>query len=152
MGTRNSRIRKIILTEHAGLRAGLGAIEALLDQVVAGDKAARAEAHQQLVALLQTFLRHIEHEERILQPVLEVIDEWGPERRARMDQEHKLQRGQVTQLAGAHPDADPAAWAREVRSFAKELLRDMDDEEMTCLSPTVLRDQDDALIADGTSS
>jgi iron-sulfur cluster repair protein YtfE (RIC family) len=145
----NSKIRKIIMVEHEGLRISIRSIEALLDRVAAGDKEARATAHQQLVSMLETFLRHIEHEERILRPVLEVIDAWGPQRRAAMDEEHKLQRALVTQLASESPNSDPAAWARDVRIFAKDLLLDMEDEEKTCLSPSVLRD--DVVVVDGTS-
>ena len=149
MSIDNSKIRKIIMVEHEGLRISIRAIEGLLDRVAAADKAAIASAHQQLNAMLETFLRHIEHEERILRPVLEVIDAWGPQRRAAMDEEHKLQRALVMQLASSNPGDDPAAWARDVRIFAKDLLLDMADEEKTCLSTSVLRD--DVVVVDGTS-
>lgn len=149
MSIDNSKIRMIILTEHESLRLSLGKIEALLDPVAAGDVAARQSAHEQLNALMQTFLRHIEHEERILQPVLAVIDAWGPQRKAAMDEEHAMQRELVMQLAAIKPAEDPAAWAREVRIFMKDLLMDMADEEKTCLSPNVLRD--DVVVVDGTS-
>jgi iron-sulfur cluster repair protein YtfE (RIC family) len=145
----NAKIRKIILVEHDGLRLSLRAIEDLLDKVAAGDVEARKSAHGQLIALLQTFLRHIEHEERILQPVLAVIDAWGPQRKAAMDEEHAMQRDLVTQLTTIDPAGDPAAWAREVRIFTKDLLMDMADEEKTCLSPNVLRD--DVVVVDGSS-
>lgn len=149
MSIDNSKIRMIILTEHESLRLSLGKLEALLDPVAAGDVAARQSAHEQLNALMQTFLRHIEHEERILQPVLAVIDAWGPQRKAAMDEEHAMQRELVMQLAAIKPAEDPAAWAREVRIFMKDLLMDMADEEKTCLSPNVLRD--DVVVVDGSS-
>ena len=107
MSLENSKIRKIILVEHDGLRGNLQSIEALLDQVAAGDVTARQSAHQQLNALLQTFLRHIEHEERILQPVLACIDAWGPQRKAAMDEEHAMQRELVTQLTTIDPSGRP---------------------------------------------
>lgn len=149
MTIENSQIRKIILAEHEGLRVDLGAIEDLLDQVAAGDGSARAAAHRQLNAVLGTFLRHIEHEERVLQPVLAQIDAWGPQRKAAMDEEHAMQRELVTQLATIDPSGDPAAWAREVRLFTKDLLMDMADEEKNCLSPNVLHD--DVVVVDGSS-
>ena len=149
MSIDNSKIRKIILVEHEGLRINLRGIEALLDRVAAGDVPAREAAFQQLSSMLQTFLRHIEHEEAILQPVLAQIDAWGPQRKAAMDEEHKLQRALVMQLTSMDPAVDPAAWARDVRIFAKDLLLDMADEEKTCLSPNVLRD--DVVVVDGTS-
>jgi iron-sulfur cluster repair protein YtfE (RIC family) len=145
----NAKIRKIILVEHEGLRISLRAIENLLDRVAAGDAEARTSAHEQLIALLQTFLRHIEHEERILQPVLAVIDAWGPQRKAAMDEEHAMQRELVTRLTTIDPSGDPGGWAREVRIFMKDLLMDMADEEKTCLSPNVLRD--DVVVVDGSS-
>ena len=149
MSIDNSKIRKIILVEHEGLRINIRAIEGLLDAVEAGDVHARESAHQQLNAMLQSFLRHIEHEERLLQPVLAAIDAWGPQRSAAMTEEHKLQRAQVMQLTSVDPAEDPKAWARDVRLFAKDVLLDMIDEEKTCLSPNVLRD--DVVVVDGTS-
>mgnify|MGYP001579659735 CR=1 FL=1 len=149
MSIDNSKIRKIILVEHEGLRISIRAIEELLDRVDAGDAEARKSAHQQLTTMLQTFLRHIEHEERILQPVLAQIDAWGPQRSAAMSEEHKMQRGLVMQLTSVDPADDPKAWVRDVRIFAKDLLMDMADEEKTCLSPNVLRD--DVVVVDGSS-
>ncbi|MDP1823210.1 MAG: hemerythrin domain-containing protein [Archangium sp.] len=149
MSIDNSKIRKIILVEHEGLRINLRAIEELLDKVEGGDVDARKSAHQQLTTMLQTFLRHIEHEERILQPVLAQIDAWGPQRSAAMTEEHKMQRGLVMQLTSVDPAGDPKAWVRDVRIFAKDLLMDMADEEKTCLSPNVLRD--DVVVVDGSS-
>jgi len=145
----NAKIRKIILVEHEGLRGNLRAIEELLDLVSQGDVVALQNAHQQLINMLQTFLRHIEHEEAILQPVLEKIDAWGPQRKAAMEEEHKVQRALVMKLTSINPINDPAGWARDVRIFAKDLLLDMADEEKTCLSPNVLRD--DVVVVDGTS-
>lgn len=149
MGIDNSKIRKIILVEHEGLRINLRGIEALLDRVAAGDLEAQAAAQQQLTAMLQSFLRHIEHEEEILQPVLEKIDAWGPQRKAAMEEEHKMQRALVMQLTSVDPSLDPKGWVRDVRVFAQDLLLDMADEEKTCLSPNVLRD--DVVVVDGTS-
>ena len=149
MGLDNSKIRKMVLIEHEGLRGRMRAIEALLPRVSAGEKEALVAAHAQFNDLLQTFLRHIEHEERILRPVLEVIDAWGEVRRARMDQEHTEQRALVMRLAAIDPLPDPRIWAREVDDFVTMVRVDMADEEKTCLSPSVLRD--DVVVVDGSS-
>jgi hypothetical protein len=53
------------------------------------------------------------------------------------------------QLNSIDPSEDPKAWVRDVRIFAKDLLLDMADEEKTCLSPNVLRD--DVVVVDGSS-
>jgi iron-sulfur cluster repair protein YtfE (RIC family) len=149
MSLDNSKIRKIVLVEHEGLRGSMRSIEALLPLVSAGEKEALVTAQSQLKDLLNTFVRHIEHEERILRPVLEVIDAWGEVRRARMDQEHSEQRPLVMRLAAIDPSPDPQTWAREVDEFIKMLRVDMADEEKTCLSPNVLRD--DVVVVDGSS-
>lgn len=140
MTLENAKIRRIVLVEHEGLRIGLRAIESLLDRVGGGDVSALKQAHQEFGQLLESFIRHIEHEERILRPVLETIDAWGKARVASMDEEHAAQRKEVNRLAGLDAIADPAKWANEVRAFQKALLDDMADEEKTCLSPDVLRD------------
>lgn len=148
MTLENAKIRRIVLVEHEGLRIGLRGIEALLDRVAGGDVSALKQAHQEFAQLLESFIRHIEHEERILRPVLETIDAWGKARVASMDEEHAGQRKEVNRLAGLDAIADPAKWAKEVRAFQKALLDDMADEEKTCLSPDVLRDDIIAVHAD----
>jgi hemerythrin-like domain-containing protein len=149
MGLDNSKIRKMVLIEHEGLRGSMRAIEALLPRVSAGEQEALVAAHAQFNDFLQTFLRHVEHEERILRPVLEVIDAWGEVRRARMDHEHTEQRALVMRLAAIDPLPDPRNWAREVDDFVTMVRVDMADEEKTCLSPSVLRD--DVVVVDGSS-
>ncbi len=145
----NAKIRRIILVEHEGLRIGLRSIETLLDRVATGDVDATKNAHQQFQNLLTSFIRHIEHEERILRPVLERIDAWGPARVRSMDEEHSVQRATVKRLASLEALGDPAEWAKEVRAFSSELLTDMAGEEKTCLSPAVLRD--DVVAVEGDS-
>lgn len=136
----NAKLRRIILIEHEGLRIGLRALEGVLERAAQGETAALRDAHRELDNLLQSFIRHIEHEERILRPVLMTVDAWGPARVASMDEEHAEQRAEVKRLAAVDAVADPARWVAEVRAFATELLEDMGDEEKTCLSPEVLRD------------
>lgn len=145
----NSKIRRIILVEHEGLRIGLRSIETLLDRVAGGDLDAVQNAHQQFQNLLQSFIRHIEHEERILRPVLEKVDAWGPARVKSMDDEHTEQRATVQRLARLEALSDPTSWAKAVRTFTAELLTDMAGEEKTCLSPNVLRD--DVVAIEGDS-
>ncbi|MDP1918124.1 MAG: hemerythrin domain-containing protein [Myxococcales bacterium] len=140
MTLENSKVRRIILVEHEGLRIGLRALDGVLEQVALGEVSALKSAQEQVQALLQTFIRHVEHEERILRPILETVDAWGAARVKSMDEEHAEQRKVVSRLAELDPVSDPAAWARQVRTFGDELLRDMADEEKTCLSPDVLRD------------
>jgi hypothetical protein len=148
MQLEHSKIRQIILAEHESLRGSLHCIEVLLDGVAKGDSHAQAAAHEQVGLLLEAFVRHIEHEERILKPVLVTIDAWGPERHKHMDEEHAMQRAQVTRLAAMNPAADAANWVREIRSFIKDLLVDMAAEEKASVSANVLRDDIIAVDAD----
>lgn len=145
----NAKIRKIILVEHDGLRGGLRSIDSLLAQYEAGDASALTRAQLELKNFVAGFLRHIEHEERILEPVLATIDAWGPVRKKAMDEEHAMQRELVGRLARMDATLDTPGWLREVRTFRDDLLRDMADEERTCLSPNVLRD--DVVVVDGDS-
>lgn len=145
----NAKLRKHILVEHEGLRSGLRRIEALLGQHEAGNVASLGMAHRELEDLVASFLRHLEHEERVLQPVLAGIDAWGPQRKQTMAEEHALQRQLVGRLTKRDPSRDAASWARDVRSFIADLYEEMAEEERTCLSPNVLRD--DVVVVDGSS-
>ncbi|MBS1148855.1 MAG: hypothetical protein H6Q89_553 [Myxococcaceae bacterium] len=147
MELENSKIRRIILAEHDVLRGALRTIEAGLGKVAEGDVPAQITARSQLKQLLATFLKHIEHEERILRPVLKDIDAWGPERIAAMDSEHKEQRARVEYLSGPLGEAAPTKWVEEVRQFIGHLREDMATEEQDCLDPRLLRD--DVIVIDG---
>jgi len=149
MDLENAKIRRIILAEHDVLRRSLHEISELLDKVVKGDAPAQEEAHHKVQALLKAFMKHIEHEEQILVPVLEKSDAGGVERATSMGEEHKAQRKIVTHLAGVQPSRDPTGWAAEVRVFIEDLLVDMAAEEKNSLAPTVLRD--DIIAVDGSS-
>lgn len=149
MELENTKLRRTILAEHDVLRKSLTEIEDLLGKVAAKNGDAQKLAHEKVQNLLQAFMRHLEHEERILQPVIQRIDAWGPARSASMSEEHATQRGEVTRLAGINPALNPIAWAGEVQAFIDTLLIDMAAEEKSILSPNVLRD--DIIAVDGTS-
>jgi hemerythrin-like domain-containing protein len=145
----NSKIRRIVMGEHDHLRGNIRALQDMLPEAAKGKTEALATAKEDLNEMLAIFLRHIEHEEKILRPVLETIDAWGAVRKARMDEEHAEQRVLVMRLAAIDPTPDPVTWTREVGEFLQTLLADMVDEEKTCLSPNLLRD--DVVVVDGSS-
>jgi iron-sulfur cluster repair protein YtfE (RIC family) len=145
----NAKIRKIILVEHEGLRGGLRSIESLLGRHENGEEGAVGKAHAELKSFINGFLRHIDHEERILEPVLATIDAWGAVRKKAMDDEHVVQRQVLARLAGLEPGSAPEGWVREVRAFIADLLADMAEEERTCLSANLLRD--DVVTVDGAA-
>jgi iron-sulfur cluster repair protein YtfE (RIC family) len=143
----NSKIRRVILAEHEGLRGELRDLETGLDTLALADGPSQQVVHGKFKHLLESFLRHIEHEERILRPVLKDIDAWAAQRVAHMDAEHKEQRAQVLHLAGLFPQAAPDKWVAEVRAFVARLREDMAAEERDSLDPRLLRD--DVIVIDG---
>lgn len=144
-----SEIRSIILEEHGELRRRLAGIEALLDGLTRGDAAARRDLRASFATLCDLFIMHIAHEEAILRPILADIDNWGPIRIERMDDEHVEQRKRVAELSKIPADADPGSYVDNVRAFVKDLRDDMDGEEIECLSPDVLRDDTTSIDAFG---
>lgn len=134
-----SEIRSVILAEHAVLRSRLDEIEAALERSAA-DGTSRRSLPGQLTRFCEEFLRHIEHEETILMPVLADIDNWGPIRIEQMDAEHAEQRRTMDELSRRSPDPDFAGYAATVRAFVREIRADMESEERECLSRDVLRD------------
>ena len=143
----NSKIRRVILGEHEGLRGELRDLETGLDTLALAEGPSQQAVHGKFKHLLESFLRHIEHEERILRPALKDIDAWAAQRIAHMDEEHKVQRAQVLHLAGLFPQASPATWVGEVRTFIAQLREDMASEERDSLDPRLLRD--DVIVIDG---
>lgn len=138
MAMKPSEIRAMILGDHAELRALLRDIDANLDR--ADDPLARTRLPEQLTHFYAAFLRHIEHEEQILEPVLADIDNWGPVRIERMDAEHAEQRAQIGRLSSLRPSPDVRSYVEQIRSFLRAIRADMDEEERECLNPNVLRD------------
>lgn len=140
MELENSQIRRIVLGEHAGLRKRLDAIEAGLKTLSEGQPEPLAQVRGLFKALLEAFLRHVEHEEALLKPILLDLDAWGPVRLKEMEKEHEEQRAQVTALLALDPLAPVATWVTQMRGFTERLRADMAGEEHDFLDPDVLRD------------
>lgn len=143
----NSKIRRIILAEHEGLRGELRNLETGLDTLPLGDGPNQQALQTKFRHLLESFLRHVDHEERLLRPVLVDIDAWASQRVAAMDAEHLAQRVEVGRLAALYPQADPARWVEEVRGFIVRIREDMAGEDKDFLDPRLLRD--DVVVIDG---
>jgi iron-sulfur cluster repair protein YtfE (RIC family) len=86
------------------------------------------------------FLRHLQHEETVLRPILIDVDAWGPARVAAMDEEHAAQRTALAQLSRLALEEDLDSTVQHVEEFARRLRADMDGEERHSLSEEVLRD------------
>ncbi len=145
----NSDIRRIILNEHGELRRRLRFVEDTLDALAKGEAQARADATERLNHFYDSFLKHIAHEERILEPVLHELTAWGPVTTAGMDEDHKHQRAEIERLRMLKPELNEEKFIHDVRAFVAELYTDMAEEERTCLDPRILRD--DVIVIDGMS-
>ena len=145
----NADIRRIILAEHHELRKRLELVSVALSAVEKGDAEAEADLVARINYFYDTFLKHIGHEERILEPVLKTIDAWGGVRTMAMDQEHAEQRAEIERLRALNPRANLERYAFEIRTFIEALYKDMAHEEATCLDERVLRN--DVIVIDGIS-
>jgi len=146
MELKHSDIRKMILDEHEALKKNLTRVSATLEAVEKNDAAAIARLPAEVNDVLDGFLKHIDHEERILVPVLENLDAWGEVRRDAMQAEHKNQRAWAERLKQLDAKADPATAVNEVRGFVGAVLQDMAHEERDFLNEKVLRD--DIIVTD----
>ena len=87
-----AQVRLELLAQHEALREQLFEISALLDEVAEGDRTLSPYLKALAQKFAAAFLRHVEQEERILEPLLPAIDAWGPERLAHLLEEHAHQR------------------------------------------------------------
>jgi iron-sulfur cluster repair protein YtfE (RIC family) len=141
MELKNSEIRQAILGEHEQLRARMRELQAALEGAGATATAGVPPVLPgALHAFLQEFLKHIDHEEAILRPVLAHVDAWARHRVESMDSEHAEQRARLTALARMDPASDPRSFVSGVRETLEWIRQDMAGEEKTMLSPELLRD------------
>jgi hemerythrin-like domain-containing protein len=135
-----SQVRRLILDEHLMLRDLLEEIEAALGEITRRVPGALGRLRAVLRIFHDAFLRHLQHEETVLRPVLADVDAWGPARVESMDEEHRSQRAALTQLSRLALDADLDCTLQQIEGFIRRIRADMDDEEHHALSEEVLRD------------
>jgi len=136
-----SQARERLLRQHAGLRELLETAARLAGQVLAdaaGGAAPhdRTELHAVLAKLQDAMAEHNAAEEALLEPMLLDGDAWGPQRVARMMEEHRGEHA-TFRAALSRDDLEVAAGLAEL---AEDLDAHMMAEERTFLSPGVLRD------------
>ena len=136
----SSQIRRIILDEHTVLRDILEEIEQTLGEMTRRVPGSITRLRASLRTFHDAFVRHLEHEETVLRPVLVDVDAWGPARVAAMDEEHAAQRAALVQLSCLALDQDLDGTVQHVEEFVRRLRADMDGEEHHALSEEVLRD------------
>jgi iron-sulfur cluster repair protein YtfE (RIC family) len=135
-----SQIRRLILDEHTVIRDILEEIEQALGEMTRRVPGSISRLRACLRTFHGAFLRHLEHEETVLRPILVDVDAWGPARVATMDEEHAAQRAALAQLSRLVLDEDLDGTVRHLEEFLRRLRADMDGEEHHALSEEVLRD------------
>lgn len=136
----SSQVRNLILDEHTILRDILQEIEEALGEMTRRVPGAIGRLRASLRTFQDAFLRHLNHEETVLRPILVDVDAWGPARVEAMDEEHKVQRAALAELSHLALEADVDLTVQHVEVFIDRLRADMDGEEHHALSEEVLRD------------
>ncbi|MEI7893430.1 MAG: hemerythrin domain-containing protein [Myxococcales bacterium] len=140
---RPSEVRERVLEEHVALRKAMEELQQLVVRAEReGDEPARVELKTECDGLLRTLHRHLDFEDRLLEPTLRAIDAWGPIRADRLRDDHRAQRRELDRLAERL--GDPANTAGQcaamVRTFLEWFARDMEEEERDILHRELLRD------------
>ena len=135
-----SQVRSLILDEHTILRDILEEIEAALGEMTRRVPGALGRLRASLRTFHDAFLRHLQHEETVLRPLLADVDAWGPARVESMDEEHRTQRAALAQLSCLALDMDVDCTVQHIEAFIRSIRADMDFEEHHSLSEEVLRD------------
>jgi hypothetical protein len=150
---RHSERRSVLLAQHEQLRMLIAAVSRASADVLASSEEALPDRAAALVRAIATFaddLRaHLAAEERLLGPVLERLDSWGPLRLELLRTEHAHQRAVLDALR-ADRNLSTRELARRARSLAADVLLDMDAEERDLLAESVLRD--DPIVLDQSDS
>jgi acetoin utilization protein AcuB len=145
-------VRDLILSEHVHIRSLLArALEAV--QPVAGGQAGDGEARAMRDAAHSVYtalIAHTELEDRVLGPVLETIDAWGPARASHLRREHALQRMALDRALVALEEPAPcvAALAASIEDILHDIQRDMEHEEVELLKSDLLEEE---MVAANTS-
>lgn len=128
-----SEARRELIAQHEQLRAAAAEAEALARRLVA-DEPVEPQLDRCLEELRSVWTAHNLAEQAVLEPYLLSRDGLGPQRVARMREEH-LEEHLVLTTFLAQPLADVA---KGFADFREELLAHMEAEERTFLDPRVL--------------
>ena len=141
-----AQVRAVILQEHRKIRARLARLESNAMALLACSvprPAARRALRKQALALCDELTAHIAFENRVLVPVVEVIDAWGPVRAQALLEEHQAQ----LQLLHAYTDMLMVDSEKNqdtsltVWQLVRSIGQDMREEESQVLSLEFLCDR-----------
>ena len=142
--------REAILAQHHRIRALLARAGGIAEAALDG-RAPSTDAVASAIGDIRTIMEvHLAFEEKSLLPILRDDPPLGPERAARLLDEHKRQRETLSTLhreASAFPDL--AILPAKLAFLTEWLLADMNEEERSLLIPDVVRD--DVVVVDQSS-
>jgi hypothetical protein len=145
-----SKLRELILADHAALR---GQAKALTELLLRAERSARAVPPAvlgaRIIELCRAVQKHMTREDELLLPFLETVDAWGPERGARFRREHASQRALLRDVRQQVASGDAQELRRAGRDLVAVFLSDFEDEEALFLSAELLRD-DSVVVAQAT--
>ncbi len=124
-----AELRRIILAEHDQLRAEVDALTALLPR--ASDARVADELRQRVQGFSTRLLAHMDHEERVLRPLL-ADEAWGQQRVSVMDADHAAQRARVAEIS-QRVSGPASEWSGAVARFLAAVRADMVSEEKEAL-------------------
>lgn len=120
-----AELRRVFLDEHLQLKSELDALEALLPR--AADPEAAAELRRKLEAFCRQLRAHIDHEDRLLRPLL-ADDDWGYQRVMVLDGDHAEQRARLAELERGLGGA-VEQWRDSLQQFIALVREDIRSEE-----------------------
>lgn len=142
--------REAILAQHHRIRALLARAGSVAEEALDG-RAPSSDAVASAIGDIRTIMEvHLAFEEKSLLPILRDDPPLGPERAARLLDEHRRQRETLSTLhreACAFPDL--AILPAKLAFLTEWLLADMNEEERSLLIPEVVRD--DVVVVDQSS-
>ncbi|MEW5743516.1 MAG: hemerythrin domain-containing protein [Myxococcota bacterium] len=124
-------LRKQLLEQHAEIRRLVAQVEGALDE-----RLSAAELTARLDALKAAVVAHNQVEAHALEPILEHIDAWGPDRVKALVGEHRAEHEDVLTHLGAGTAADGG----RLKALLAELVAHLAQEEKTLLTEKLLRD------------
>jgi hypothetical protein len=142
--------REAILAQHVRIRSLLERARLIAETALDG-RAPSSDAVASSIGDIRTTMEvHLAFEEKSLLPILRDDPPLGPERAARLLDEHKRQRETLATLhreACAFPQF--SILAAKLAFLTEWLLADMNEEERSLLTPEVVRD--DVVVVDQSS-
>ena len=145
----NEDRRRILRGQHVHLRKTIEAARTAASGAMAG-KVSAGDLQLAVAALERELLAHLGEEERLLEPILERLDAWGPIRLSLLRAEHAHQRAVLAVLTGRSAWPASSLVAGRTISMCNDLLTDMEFEERELLNERVMRD--DLILLDASDA